>query len=419
MLADWFVIYLVMPVFVPILISSHAVAGEKEKRTLEPLLASPVTPLELVIGKVARLAGAARSCCLCMFAFGVLLCVGVDVVAVAAGAKSSVLPNAHVAVRGVRHRAAVRVLRQRRGGVDFSARQRFAVGEQMAGCWGRGGGGGIGGFGGGGFWGGGGFVVVVVGGVGGGFGGLGDGGGWGVGGGGGSCENRGSFHVFHEEKTMGILDSFKSEAQRNFIARADEAKDDIIYKYPERNIRLLTQLTVQADEVAIFVKDGVIAGKLGPGRHNLDTNNVPFISALLEKVTGGDLFIAEVYFVTLREFASLKFGGPIGDVRDPDTSLGIGTMVYGDFSLKVHDPEKLVLGLVGMRKASNDEFLGWFKSQVLKVTRDRIAELIVKKKWPLLDVTSGAYTEEIETEVIAGGVKQHVELLRRHHRALR
>ena len=45
-LADWFVLYLVMPVFVPILISSHAVAGEKEKRTLEPLLSSPVTPLD-------------------------------------------------------------------------------------------------------------------------------------------------------------------------------------------------------------------------------------------------------------------------------------------------------------------------------------------------------------------------------------
>ncbi len=104
----------------------------------------------------------------------------------------------------------------------------------------------------------------------------------------------------------------------------------------------------------------------------------------------------------------MKFGGPIGDLRDPDTQLGIGTMVYGDFSLKVNDPEKLVLGLVGMRKASNDEFLGWFKSQVLKTTRDRIAELIVKKKWPLLDVTSGAYTEEIEIEVIAG-VKQHVD----------
>lgn len=201
---------------------------------------------------------------------------------------------------------------------------------------------------------------------------------------------------------MGIFDTLKSEAQRNFIARADEAKNDIIYKYPERNIRMMTQLTVQADEMCLFVKDGVVVGKLGPGRHNLDSNNIPFISRLLEKVTGGNLFVAEVYFVSLREFSQVKFGGPIGDVRDPESGLGIGTMVYGDFSIKVTDPEKLIIGLVGLRKADNEEFVGWFKSQVLKVTRDRIAELLVKKKWPLLDVTSGAYTEEIEEEVIAG-----------------
>ena len=207
---------------------------------------------------------------------------------------------------------------------------------------------------------------------------------------------------------MGFLSGIKAEAQRNFIARADDAKDHVIYKYPENNIRLMTQLTVASDEMALFVKDGVVAGKLGAGRHTLDTNNVPFVSKLLEKVTGGNLFIAEVYFVTLREFSGLKFGGPIGDCRDPETGLGIGTMVYGDYSLKVNDPEKLIIGLVGMRKVENDDFLGWFKNQVLKVTRDRIAELIVKKKWPLLDVTSGAYTEEIEQEVIAG-TKQHVE----------
>lgn len=204
---------------------------------------------------------------------------------------------------------------------------------------------------------------------------------------------------------MGIFDTLKSEAQRNFIARADEAKDQIIYKYPERNIRMLTQLTVQADEMCMFVKEGVVVGKLGPGRHNLDSNNIPFLSRLLEKVTGGNLFVAEVYFVSLREISQIKFGGPIGDVRDPETGLGIGTMVYGDFSIKVTDPEKLVVGLVGLRKADNEEFIGWFKSQVLKVTRDRIAELLVKKKWPLLDVTSGAFTEEIEEEVMAGTAK--------------
>ncbi len=120
------------------------------------------------------------------------------------------------------------------------------------------------------------------------------------------------------------------------------------------------------------------------------------------------MFMTEVFFVSTREHPGVKFGGPIGDVRDPETGLGIGTMVYGDFSIRVTEPEKLVVGLVGMGRSSNEDFLGWFKSQVLKVTRDRIAELLVKKRWPLLDVTSGAYTEEIETEVIAG-VKPHVD----------
>ena len=88
-LADWFVIYLVMPVFVPILISSHAVAGEKEKRTLEPLLASPVTPLELVIGK--SLASLVPSVLICTLAFA-LLCIAVDLVAWPV-AKELILPN--------------------------------------------------------------------------------------------------------------------------------------------------------------------------------------------------------------------------------------------------------------------------------------------------------------------------------------
>jgi membrane protease subunit (stomatin/prohibitin family) len=207
---------------------------------------------------------------------------------------------------------------------------------------------------------------------------------------------------------MGFFDTIKGEVKRNFIARADEAKGEIIYKYPENNVRMLTQLTVDADEVALFVKDGKVQGKLGPGRHTLDSNNIPFLSRLIENFTGGNMFITEVFFVSVREFPSIKFGGPIGDVRDPETGLGIGTMVYGDFSIRVTDPEQLVVGLVGMGRTSGHEFLNWFKSQMLKVTRDRIAELLVKKRWPLLDVTSGAYTEEIESEVILG-LKPHVD----------
>jgi ABC-2 type transport system permease protein len=88
-LSDWFVLYLVMPVFVPMLVSSHAVAGEKEKRTLEPLLASPITSLELVIGK--SLASLIPAVAICLLAF-VFLCIGIDWVAWPV-AKTYVLPN--------------------------------------------------------------------------------------------------------------------------------------------------------------------------------------------------------------------------------------------------------------------------------------------------------------------------------------
>ena len=84
-------------------------------------------------------------------------------------------------------------------------------------------------------------------------------------------------------------------------------------------------------------------------------------------------------------------------------------MVYGDFSMQGRPTRRSSWSAwSACARTSNEEFLGWFKNQVLKVMRDRIAELLVKKKWPLLDVTSGAYTEEIEQEVIAG-CKPHVD----------
>ncbi|MGC8927033.1 MAG: SPFH domain-containing protein [Myxococcota bacterium] len=203
---------------------------------------------------------------------------------------------------------------------------------------------------------------------------------------------------------MGI---FSKEIRREFIARPDEAKDFIIYKHPDSNIRMLTQLTVESDEVAVFFRDGTVRGIFKPGRYTLDSSNIPFIGLLVDAASGGNMFISEIFFVSTREFPNQKFGGPIGDVRDPETKLAIGLMVYGDFSLRVKEPDKLIIGLAGMGKSDNESFVNWFKQQTLKVIRDRAAELIVKKQWPLLNVTSGAYTEEIEEEVIEG-VRRHM-----------
>jgi len=78
LLADWFGLFLLMPVFVPILISSQSVAGEKERRTLEPLLAAPVSAAELVAGK--SLASVVPAVAISWLAFAVFVA-AVDAVA--------------------------------------------------------------------------------------------------------------------------------------------------------------------------------------------------------------------------------------------------------------------------------------------------------------------------------------------------
>ena len=207
---------------------------------------------------------------------------------------------------------------------------------------------------------------------------------------------------------MGIFDFVKGGVAELAIARPDAAKGLIVYKHPDTTIPMKAQLTVEPDEVALFVKDGKFIGQLPPGRHTLETGNIPFLGQLVDKFTGGNLWIAEVFFVTTREIVSLKFGGKIGKIRDPQSGLAVELMVHGSYSMKVFDPPKLVIGLVGLGQADNESFVGWFREQVLKTIRDDVAELMVKKKWPMLDVTSGAYTEEICTEVISGA-RTHVE----------
>jgi membrane protease subunit (stomatin/prohibitin family) len=207
---------------------------------------------------------------------------------------------------------------------------------------------------------------------------------------------------------MGIMSFIKGGIAELAIARPDSAKDQWVYKHPDQTIPMKAQLTVDSDEVALFFKDGKFVGSFSAGRHTLDASNIPFLGQLIDKFTGGNVFICEIFFVTTRELPSIKFGTSIGDVQDPQTRLRIRLMVYGEFSARVIDPTKLVIGLVGQRATTNEGFLGWFKSQVQKVMKDGVAELIVKQNWPLMKVTSGAYTDEIEQSTLAG-VRKDIE----------
>lgn len=207
---------------------------------------------------------------------------------------------------------------------------------------------------------------------------------------------------------MGIGDFVGDGVSEMAIARPDDSKDQVVYKHPDETVPMKARLTVDSDEVALFFRDGEFERLLGAGRHVLDSDTLPFLGQIVDKFTEGDVFQAEVFFVSLNEFTNFKFGGRIGEIRDPESGLPAELRVHGSFALQVEEPRQLVVGLTGMGNFEQEGFAGWFQEQVLKTIRDDIAELCVKQEWPLLDVTSGAYTEEIEEEVLEG-VGEHCE----------
>jgi membrane protease subunit (stomatin/prohibitin family) len=190
-----------------------------------------------------------------------------------------------------------------------------------------------------------------------------------------------------------------NDLNRQFIARPDEAKEDILYKWPDMTIRRLTQITVQPDETAIFVKEGKIAGTIPQGRTTLDGALIPFLGDIVDWASGGNMYRAELYFIGTREFVSLPFGGPIDNIEDPETGLAVGLRVYGEYALTVSDPTAVILKLVGTRQASNDLITDWAREQILKALRTGVVRKLTAEKWPVLGLA--ARTGEIETALLA------------------
>jgi ABC-type Na+ efflux pump permease subunit len=75
---NWLPMFLVLPVFLPILLAAQSIGGERERRTLEPLLATPVSTLSIVLGK--SIAALTPALGITWIAAG-LFCLGIDQVA--------------------------------------------------------------------------------------------------------------------------------------------------------------------------------------------------------------------------------------------------------------------------------------------------------------------------------------------------
>ena len=175
------------------------------------------------------------------------------------------------------------------------------------------------------------------------------------------------------------------------IENPNEMKDEIVHRFPETgagDFRIGSQLIVRESQQAVFFRDGKALDSFGAGRHTIATANVPLLIDLIGKAFNDrSPFTAEVYFVSMREFAEEKWGTPQPIlVRNPGMGLGVALLQgYGTYSFQVYDPQQFVTQLVGASGAySTRDIENRLRSMLLSKLQDLLGETTAAKSVPEL-----------------------------------
>ncbi len=124
----------------------------------------------------------------------------------------------------------------------------------------------------------------------------------------------------------------------------DDGKQDLLaWKCSEEDFEFGAQLVVHESQQALFFQDGKALEVLGPGRHILETANLPFLRQLT-KLRYGRYFHCEVYFVNHAVQMSVPWGtrervNAILEVED-GKALPLSVGASGTMNLQA-DPEQV------------------------------------------------------------------------------
>jgi len=186
----------------------------------------------------------------------------------------------------------------------------------------------------------------------------------------------------------------------------NEMRNEVVHRFPETgfgDFRFGSQLVVRESQAAVFFRDGNALDVFGPGRHTITTANVPLLTDLLGKAFNDRTpFTAEVYFVSMREFADQKWGTPQPIiVRNPGMGLGVALLQgFGTFSFQVKDVQQFVTQIVGTQGMLRTEDIeSRLRAMLLSKLQDLLGETAAKRSVPELI----GLTEELGAGVRAKG----------------
>jgi len=161
--------------------------------------------------------------------------------------------------------------------------------------------------------------------------------------------------------------------------------DGIVQRFPEvgvADLRMGSQIIVRESQRVVFFRDGNALDTFGPGRHTIVTANIPKLIDFIGKAFNDRTpFTAEVYYVSVKEFADRKWGTPQPIiVRNPGMGLGVALLqAFGSYSFQVADPQQFVTQIVGAQGSySTNDIENRLRTMLLSKLQDLLGETAAK-----------------------------------------
>jgi len=187
---------------------------------------------------------------------------------------------------------------------------------------------------------------------------------------------------------MGFIKNMVKGQMIDVIEWSNASADTMVYKYDMngKEIMMGAQLTVRESQAAVFMNEGQIADVFTPGRYELQTQNMPIMTALKSWKFGfNSPFKADVFFINMKQFMDMKWG-TANPVMMRDTDFGmIRLRAFGIYAFRVADPATFLKEAVGVSGLFTvDGVDGQIKRTLVSGLSDAIAE----SKVPALDLAA-------------------------------
>lgn len=183
-----------------------------------------------------------------------------------------------------------------------------------------------------------------------------------------------------------------------------EADDSVLaYRFPMRDmeIQMGAQLIVRETQAAIFVNEGRVADVFGPGRHTLDTENLPLLTNLKnwDKLFESP-FKSDVYYVSTRLRLNQRWGTQT-PVTVRDAEFGIARIrAYGTYAYRISDPVRFHSQVSGTQEVYAMEEL---EGQLRNLAVTRMSDTLAGSGIAFLDLAANqvALGEQIASRLAA------------------